>query len=57
VSLLTPRPPEEKLNGLTYATTATVDKEKSRASWNKWDVINTIIVLGLILTAYLYFRG
>ena len=57
VSLLTPKPPEEKLNGLTYATTAAVDKEKSRASWNKWDVINTIIVLGLILVAYLYFRG
>jgi len=57
VSLLTPKPPEEKLNGLTYATTAAVDKEKSRASWNKWDVINTIIVLGLILAAYLYFRG
>jgi len=56
-SLMTPRPPDEKLNGLTYATTARKDKEKSRASWNKWDVINTVIVLLLILTAYLYFRG
>jgi len=56
-SLITPRPPDEKLNGLTYATTARKDKEKSRASWNKWDVINTVIVLLLILTAYLYFRG
>jgi len=54
---MTPRPPDEKLNGLTYATTARKDKEKSRASWNKWDVINTVIVLLLILTAYLYFRG
>jgi len=57
VSLLTPKPSEEQIKGLTYATTALMDKEKSRASWNKWDVIHTVIVLLLILAAYLYFTG
>ncbi|MCK4291783.1 MAG: sodium:solute symporter, partial [Planctomycetes bacterium] len=57
VSLLTKKPSPEQIEGLTYATTAAKDKEKSRASWNKWDVINSVIVLLLILTAYIYFRG
>ena len=57
VSLLTKKPSAEQIEGLTYATTAAKDKEKSRASWNKWDVINSVIVILLILTAYLYFRG
>ncbi|MBL7154691.1 MAG: sodium/solute symporter [Phycisphaerae bacterium] len=57
VSLLTKKPSPEQIEGLTYATTTAKDREESRASWSKWDVINTIIVLLLILTAYLYFRG
>ena len=57
VSLLTPKPSDEQIKGLTYATTALMDKKKSRASWNKWDVIHTVIVLLLILAAYLYFTG
>ena len=57
VSLLTPKPSEAKLQGLTYATATAADKEKSRASWNRMDVINTILILGIILAIYLYFRG
>jgi len=57
VSLLTKKPSPEQIEGLNYATTTAKDKEKSRASWNKWDVINSVIVLLLILTAYIYFRG
>ncbi|MCX5654656.1 MAG: sodium:solute symporter [Planctomycetota bacterium] len=50
-------PPEEKINGLTFATTSAADRATSRASWNKWDVIASCAVLALILAAYLYFRG
>jgi hypothetical protein len=32
-------------------------KRQTRRSWNRWDVVNSAIVLALILTAYLYFRG
>jgi len=50
-------PPEEKINGLTFATTSAADRATSRASWNKWDVFASCAVLALILAAYLYFRG
>ncbi len=57
VSLLTSPPPPEKLNGLSYATVTGPDRAKSRASWNKWDVVHSCIVIGLILVIYWCFRG
>ena len=57
VSYLTAPPAEEKILGLTFATTSAEDRAKSRASWNRWDVIASGVVLLLILAAYLYFRG
>jgi len=56
-SLLTPRPSEEKLVGLTYATVTAGQRAETRASWNKWDVIATGGVLVAILATYLYFNG
>jgi SSS family solute:Na+ symporter len=55
VSLLTEKPSEEQLNGLTYATTVAEDKAKSRASWNKLDVILSVIVVIIIISAFIYF--
>jgi SSS family solute:Na+ symporter len=55
VSLLTPRPNEEQIKGLTFATTVAEDRAASRASWNKWDVILSLIVLGIIVTVFTYF--
>jgi len=57
VSYLTAPPPAERLNGLTYATISAEDRRTSRSSWNRWDVINSGVVLLLILAAYLSFRG
>jgi len=57
VSLLTKKPSDQQLRGLTYATTAREDREKSRASWTKWDVIHSIVVLSVIVAIYLYFNG
>lgn len=57
VSLLTAPPDPSKLDGLTYATVTGPDRAKSRASWNKWDVIHTCAVLGCILVVYVYFNG
>ncbi len=57
VSLLTPKPQDEQIQGLTYATMSDQDKAEVRASWNKWDVINTAAVFALILTIYVYFNG
>jgi SSS family solute:Na+ symporter len=57
VSYLTEPPSYVKINGLTYGTTSLADKEMSRGSWSKGDIIASVIVLLLILCAYLYFTG
>jgi SSS family solute:Na+ symporter len=57
VSYLTPAPAPERLVGLTYATVTADQRQESRASWNRADVVVSAIVLFLILAAYLYFRG
>ena len=57
VSYLTAPPAEAQLSGLTYGTVTAEHRRESRASWNRWDVINSGVVLFLILLAYLYFRG
>ena len=57
VSLLTPAPARAKIGGLTYATVTSAGRDEIRASWNRWDVINTILILLLIIGVYLYFTG
>jgi SSS family solute:Na+ symporter len=57
VSYLTEAPAYEKISGLTYATATEDHRRESRASWKKWDVIFSALVLLLILCAYLYFVG
>lgn len=55
VSLLTPKPDEAHIRGLTFATTVAEDKAASRASWNKWDVILSLIVVFIIIAIFVYF--
>jgi len=57
VSYLTERPSYEKISGLTYGTTTTDDREKSRTSWTRADVIFSIILLAVIVVVYMYFTG
>ncbi|MCI0691941.1 sodium:solute symporter [candidate division KSB1 bacterium] len=57
VSYTTAEPAYEKINGLTYATTTREDRDASRTSWSKGEVIASGVVLALILAAYLYFTG
>jgi SSS family solute:Na+ symporter len=57
VSYATPPPHERQLIGLTYATVTAEQRRESRRSWNRWDVINSAVVLLLIATAYIYFNG
>jgi SSS family solute:Na+ symporter len=55
VSLLTAKPDEAQIRGLTFATTVAADKEASRASWNKWDVLLSLIVFVFIIAVFIYF--
>jgi hypothetical protein len=54
VSLFTASPTNSQLQYTMYAATPQ-DKAASRASWNKWDVIHTIIIVGIIVVFYMYF--
>ena len=55
VSLVTKAPSAEKIQGLVYGTATPEQKAETRASWNKWDVIHTVIILGITAAFYYYF--
>jgi len=57
VSYLTAPPSYEKISGLTYGTTTIEDREKSRSSWSKSDVIFSVVLCIIIVAIYMYFRG
>ena len=50
-------PDYARISGLTYGSRTKEDKAISRASWAPIDVILSLVVIGLILAAYLYFVG
>ncbi|MCK4345065.1 MAG: Na+/glucose cotransporter, partial [Bacteroidales bacterium] len=55
VTYFTKQGSKEKLIGLTYASSTPEQKAATRASWNKWDVINSAVILGVIVLFYIYF--
>jgi SSS family solute:Na+ symporter len=55
VSFFTERANEAKLVGLTYFSSTPEQRAKTRASYNKWDVINSLVIIGVILAFYIYF--
>lgn len=55
ISLLSEKPSEVQLNGLTYSTTMAKDREASRASWTILDVVLSSIVVIIIIATFLYF--
>jgi SSS family solute:Na+ symporter len=57
VSYVTEPPRVDQLTGLTYATITPEEHVASRASWGRREVVGSAIVLLLILSCYLYFRG
>jgi SSS family solute:Na+ symporter len=55
ISFFTPRASEEQLAGLTFSSSTDEQRAATRSSWNKWDVINTVIILGFVVAFYIYF--
>jgi SSS family solute:Na+ symporter len=55
VSLFTEAPSEEKIQGLVFGTATPEQKAVTRASWNHWDIIHTVIILGITVAFYIYF--
>lgn len=54
ISLLTPKPTSEQIH-YTYQAATPEEKAETRASWNKWDVVHTAIIAGIIVLFYWYF--
>jgi len=57
VSLLTPKPCEEQIVGLTYGTSTEEQRKETRESWNALDVVLTVGLVMLIVGIYAYFTG
>ena len=55
VSLITEAPDEKKIQGLVFGTSTPEQRAATRASWTKWDVINSVIILGITVAFYIYF--
>ncbi len=55
VSLATKAPDPEKIKGLVFGTATPEQKAATRASWNKWDVIHSCIILAITAAFYYYF--
>ena len=55
VSIFTKAPDEKEIQGLTFGSATPEQAAETRASWNKWDVIHTMIVLGVIAVFYISF--
>jgi SSS family solute:Na+ symporter len=55
VSLATEAPDQKKIQGLVFGTSTPEQIAATRASWNKWDVFHTIVILGFTVAFYIYF--
>lgn len=55
VSLMTKAPDPDKIKGLVFGTSTPEQIESTRKSWNKWDVIHSLIILGITAAFYWYF--
>ena len=57
VSYMTKEPDYGQIRSLTFGTITAEDRAKTHASWDWRDVVASLVVLGVIIGGYLYFRG
>jgi len=55
ISQLTAKPSLSMIQGLTFRSASPEQRAETRASWNKWDIIHTAIIIGVIILFYIYF--
>jgi SSS family solute:Na+ symporter len=55
VTIFTKPLPKERLAGLIFGSASPEQKAETRASWNKWDIINSAIIISVIVAFYIYF--
>lgn len=57
VSLLTAKPSEKQLAGLTFGTLSDEQIKSNQNSYNKWDIIASIGIIAIIVAILAYFTG
>jgi len=55
VSIFTKKPRPEQVEGLTIGSGTPEQIKETRNSWNKWDLIHSAIIVGIIIAFYIYF--
>ncbi|MFP4489633.1 MAG: sodium:solute symporter [Bacteroidales bacterium] len=55
VTMFTEAPAPAQIRGLYLGSQSPEEKAITRASWNKWDVINSAIIITVIIVFYAYF--
>lgn len=55
ISMFTKAAPAEQIVGLTFGSSTPEQRAATRASWNKWDIIHSCIILGITVAFYMYF--
>ena len=55
VSLCTKAPESAKIQGLVFGTSTPEQRAATRASWDHWDIIHSVIILGITVAFYIYF--
>ncbi len=55
ISFFTQPATEAQLRGLTFSSATDEQKAATRLSWNRWDIIHTVIILGFTVLFYIYF--
>ena len=55
VSFFTERMDPAKIQGLYFGSASPEQRALTRASYNHWDVINSLVIIGFIIAFYIYF--
>jgi len=55
ISFCTAKPDESQIQGLVFGTATEEQKAITRASWNRWDIAHTVIILSITVAFYIYF--
>ena len=57
VSLLSPAPVEKELEGLTFATLTDEQRASNRNSYTIWDIVASLVVIGIVVFVMVSFNG
>jgi SSS family solute:Na+ symporter len=54
-TMFTKKPSEDQIREITFGSATPEQLAETRASWNKWDVIHSGIIVGVVVAFYAYF--